>query len=518
MAFNNLTKLMIEAWLLQLELLARIDGKATPWRDALLSLQAGEVEQASEIAARAYNNGASLEIRRIVIDLISKVAVENGEQGHWWESMLQLAAEGGLSHCAYNVGNLISQRASTVDDHLLAHRYYTQAAKHSTDPATKASALVNSCYPIRDGLFSGTPDWEKALEIYEEAADLNLAVGMFNAGNVACWLKQKGQLEYAARAAKWFNKLINAVESGASFVDIGGDEEILPAYRSARSLLAELHAMNQVEVVDVAFILSAAKDDPDPQRGAWLLNQGYDHLLRTTAITAKPTAWQNWLSVLTVLGWEQARDPLKIDLGPDTGDSRVLTFKRRSGPPLSLIVVDLDEVVSNGGVSRLADLCSDVQAAEAGPCLAIGAKGLFAHVNKEDDYNSYSVLIGVDEEGDIALIPIWPGASTDDVALLIESNAPRHTDANVDDGNTIPIMVNALGAGVSLSGDSFPVAIYVNVGGFLNSPVFSVAQGLCLSQHLREPLSANAIEEALREVNAHFAEREVKRKRCIGKP
>src|SRR5690606_424570 len=136
------------------------DPSVAPWRDALLILQAGDVESASEVAARAYNNGASLEVRRLVIDAISVQAVKAGEHGHWFESLLLLAAEGGLSHCAYNVGNLISQLATTPDEHALAHRYYLQAATNSTDPTTKASALVNTCYPIRDGLLTDKPDWK----------------------------------------------------------------------------------------------------------------------------------------------------------------------------------------------------------------------------------------------------------------------------------------------------------------------------------------------------------------------
>lgn len=513
----KVTALMIDAGLLQLEHRARSDVSVAPWVDALRHLKRGDVESASEIAARTYGSDASLEVRREVIDTISMVAVEKGEHGHWYESLLLLAAEGGLSHCAYNVGNLISQRASTPAEHALAHRYYTQAAKNATDPATKASALVNSCEPIRDGLFTGKPDWEKAVEIYERAAELNLAVGMFNAGNVSCWLKDEGQYAFATRAVKWFTRLIQAVDEGRSFVDIGGDSEVLPAYRSAKSRLAELHAMNQVEVVDVDFILSAALDDPDPQRGAWLRNRGYDHRLRSTPLQAKPAAWENWLSVLTTMGWELDSTPVELNLGPDTGDSRLLSFKRTSGAPLLLAVVDLDELESNGGVYRLAELANDIQTPQTGPCLAIGAKGLFVQVNTADSYNSYSVLVSTYADK-ISFIPIWPGATPDAVAKLVEGDAPLYTEENADRGNTIPIMINALGAGESLRGNSFPVAIYVNVGGAINSPVFSVEQGLSLSPHLSHPLTAEALAEELAGVKAHFKDLEARRQRYLGNP
>lgn len=516
MTLTNTTELMIEAVLLLMEHRLRAEASVAPWRDAMLSLRTGDVESASEIAARAYTAGASLEVRREVVDTISMVAVEKGEHGHWYESLLQLAAEGGLSHCAYNVGNLISQRASSPAEHAIAHRYFTQAAKYSTDPATKASALVNSCYPIRDGLLNGTPDWEKAVEIYEQAAELNLAVGMFNAGNVCCWLKDKGQYEFAPRAVKWFTRLIEAVNEGRQFVDIGGESEVLPVYQSAISRLAELHAMNQVEVADVDFILSAAQEDSDPQRGAWLRNRGYDHRLRNTPIQSKPAAWQNWLSVLSLMGWELASTPVEANLGADTGDSRLLSFKRNSGAPLVLAVVDLDEVESNGGVYRLAELATGLQATQTGPCLAIGAKGLFIQVNTAESYNSYTVLVSTDANGETSLIPVWPGATPDAVAELVKGNAPLYIEESADQGNTIPILINALGAGESLTGVSFPAAIYVNVGGFINSPVFSVEQGLSLSRHLNHALKAEDIASALADVKAHFADLEAKRQRCLG--
>ena len=514
-----MTALLIEVGLLKLEIEHRgkNDPSVAPWRDALLILQDGDVESASEAAARAYNNGASLEVRRLVIDAISVQAVKAGEHGHWFESPLLLAAEGGLSHCAYNVGNLISQRATTPDEHALAHRYYLQAATNSTDPTTKASALVNSCYPIRDGLLTGKPDWKKAVEIYEQAAELNLAVGMFNAGNVSCWLVKKGHYDYAVRAEKWFSRIIKSYDEGQSFIDIGGESEVLPVYRSAKSRLAEMHGRQLVATVDVDFILAAAQDDPAPERGAWLRNMGYDYLLRNTPIQAKPAAWENWLSVLTIMGWELHSEPSVLDLGPDTGDSRVLRFKTSSGAPLAVAVVDLDEVQSNDGVDRLADLAYEIETTSGTHCLAIGAKGLFVQVNAGDEYRSYSVLISNTVDGKISLIPIWPGATPDAVIDIIEEAVPTHTEGNSDYGNTIPIAINALGAGQSLTGD-FPAAVYVNVGGFINTPVFSVEQGLSLSQHLSQPLSAEAIENALANAKAEFENSEAIRKLHFANP
>ncbi len=497
---NPETKFLVETTAFVLEQKARKDEALQPWRDALVHLQSGEVEAASEVAAKAYSNGASLEDRRSAIDMISLVAVESGSHGHWFESLLVLAAEGGLSHCAYNVGNLISDRAESAADHALAQRYYTQAIKNATAPSIKASALTNSCIAIRDGLITGTPDWEKAVAIYEQAAELNLAVGMFNAGNVSCWLKDKGQREYAARAEKWFTRLIERVEADGEFVDIGGEAEVRDVYRRAKSALAELHALDQVESVDIDFILSEALKEPDACRAAWLRIRGYEHLLRKTEVQSKPSAWENWHSVLALLGWELDGQPTQMSLGPGTGDSRILKFKRERGAPLALAVVDLDEIESNGGLYRLVKLAKDMQASHPGPCLAIGAKGLFVQIEHPERLSSYTVLVSSDSRGAVSLVPLWPGATTDDVAKLVEEKGRMLDTDKADEGNTIAILVNALGVGMSMDGRSFPAAIYVNVGGYFNSPVMTVEQAKGLGCALPE----NDLAKELAEVKAYF--------------
>ncbi|MGO0663587.1 hypothetical protein ACTO5A_23500 [Pseudomonas aeruginosa] len=513
MTFKNpATPPLIEMALLVIEHQLLKDATLLPWRDALLSLQSGDVESAAELAAKAYSNGASLEDRRGVIDLISQVAIENRTHGHWYESLLLLAAEGGLSHCAYNVGNLISERATTPTDHALAQRYYKQAAINATDPATKASALVNSCVPIRDGLVTGKPDWERAVEIYEQAAELNLAVGMFNAGNVSCWLKEKGQFAYAARAEKWFTRLIDRVDAGGEFVDIGGAAEVHAAYQKAKKQLAELHAKDQVAVVDVDLILSAAQDETDQDRAAWLKTRGHEHRLRKTAVQAKPAAWENWLSVLSLMGWELAANPEYLNLGPGTGDSRLLMFERNQGAPLVLAVVDLDEIESNGGVYRLVELVNDMKETHAGPCLAIGAKGLFVQITKSEGYSSYTVCVSSNDEGVISLIPIWPGATTDEVARIIGGQSPVYGPNNTDEGNTIAILVNALGSGASVDGKSFPEAIYVNVGGYFNSPVFTVEEAISLGCQF----PPDEIAFALAGVKKHFRDLEQRKLKYLG--
>lgn len=509
---HEITSVMIEAAAAMLQLKAAKARSLEPWRDALLKLKDGEVEAASEIAARAFHNGADLEDRKTVIDLISKVAIEQGTHDHWFESLLLLAAEGGLSDCAYNVGNLITERASSPADHALANRYYTQAAKNATNPSAKASALVNSCVPIRDGLLTGKPDWKRAVEIYEEAAEMNLAVGMFNAANVSCWLKDNGEFAYAARAVKWLNRLIARFDAGAPFVDIGGDAEVRGVYQMAKSRLAELHASDQVEVVDIDLILEVAATETCPDRATWLRSRAFEHRLRKTAVKAKPAAWENWLSVLSLMGWELACEPTELDLGPDTGDSRLLKFKLENGAPLALAVVDLDEIESNGGVYRLLDLAKSLKDELDGPCLAIGSKGLFVTLNRPEGEKAYTVLVGCGDDNKVDLVPIWPGATAEEVAKQIGRKILSYGEHNTDGGNTIAILVNALGSGVDVDGVHFPEAIYVNVGAYFNSPVLTVEQAIKLGSEA----SPEEIAEALKGVKEYFAAQAQRKRQYLG--
>jgi TPR repeat protein len=509
---NPKTSLLVEASLLMLEIASRSNSALDPWCKALVALKGGDVEAASEIASKAFNNGASLAERESVIDMINMVAFENDRHGHWFETLLIQAAESGLGTSAYNVGNLITGRASSPADHALASRYYTLAAKIATDPKTKASALVNSCVPIRDGFITGKPDWIRAVEIYEEAAELNLAVGMFNAANVSCWLKDKGNFAYAARAVKWLTKLISGVEAGATFVDIGGDAEVREVYSMAKVRLAELHAMDQVERVDVDLILEVAAAERCKHRAAWLKGHAIEHRLRKTELEAKPAAWENWLSVLTVLGWELESEPNPLNLGPGSGDSRLLKFKREKGAPLALAVVDREEIESNDGVYRLTVLASSMRDELDGPCLAIGSKGLFISMTTPEGDKSYTVLMSATDDGMLDLVPIWPGATTDDVADLMEEDGLKYFDHNADQGNTIAILANALGTGRKIDGEHFPAAIYVNVGSFFNTPVFTVEQGVKLGSK-----SAPAeIEKALKDVNEYFCSLAQQKRKYLG--
>lgn len=506
------TKTLIKGSLIFLKQKGKIDSSLKPLIDALTILQDGKVEKASEIAARSFDNGASIEDRKIAIDLISRVAIENKNHGHWYETLLLQAAEGGLSDCAYNVGNLITKRASSPEDHALANRYYTQAAKNATNPATKASALVNSCMPIRDGLIDGKPNWNRAVEIYEEAGNLNLAVGMYNAANVSCWLKDHGEYQYAARAVYWLNKLISMVDSGQSFVDLGGDDEVAGVYAKAKNLLAQLHAMDQVEHVNVELILDVSRTESCPQMAEYLRRQGYEHLLRKTAVEAKPAAWENWLSVLKILGWELHGQPLDLGLGEEMSDSRLLKFKLENGSSLSLAVVNLEEIETNGGVYRLANLAKNLQDEFGEPCLAISSKSLFISLSAQVGHNSYTVFVSCGKDGKSNLVPIWPGATADDVAKQVYADEPNFSEHNKDNGNTIAILANALGMGRNIDGENFPEAIYVNVGKFFNTPIFTVNEAINLGCQI----SPKELQKSLDDVKAYFKGIEERKKLYLG--
>lgn len=452
------------------------EPQLVPWCDAMDRLLARDVEGASEIATLAFNNGTSIDDRELIINCITDVAFEDDNYGHWFESMLLMAAESGLGHCAYNVGNLIAERATSPADYALADRYFQKAALFSTNPAVQAAALVNSCAAVRDGLITGTPDLPRAIQIYEQAAEFNLAVAMFNAANICCQMKNHGHLEYAGRAVRWLTTLINKVDAGETFVDLGGMDLVREVYAKANVLLTDLHALGHVEHVDVERILTAARTDGNPEKARWLRGAAYVHKLRTTAIEAKPAAWQNWLSVLTLMGWELAGEPTVLDLGPGTGESRMLAFKRQHGQPLAIAIVDKPMLVNNGGAIQLTALVKALKTEYKGPCIAIGSKAMFVQANNaKGGTTAYTVMIGDNEGTDI--LPIWPGATPDEVveamAIPMRNRLNIH---NSDDDNTIAALVNALSVGAVVDGFDFPQSIYVNVGSMFSSPVLSFAE------------------------------------------
>lgn len=482
---------------------AATEPNLLPWHAALVKLQERDVEGAAEIAAKAFSNGASIQERETVINCICHIAYHGSNEGHWLETLVLLGAEAGLSACAYSAANMIQERAKSPADHSLAGRYFEQASLHSQNPSIRASSICNGCTAVRDGLITGTPDWPKAVEIYEQAADLGLAAAMFNAANVSAWLIQKGHMEYAEQAAHWLNTLIAKVDAGEDFVDMGGAAEVQHIYGMAKNSLAQLHAENLVAKVDVNLILEMADAQHNPDQAKRMRARAFEYRLQMTALESKPAAWQNWLSVLSVMGWQLAEEPIDLTTGRSrTVLGKVLKFKCEHGSPLVLAVADAVETESNGGVSRLATICQHMQKQFGGACMAVGAKALFVEAQVGDKgFNHYTVCISASEH--IDLVPIWLGATTDDVVWAMANKSAGFNSFTTDNGNMIAVLVNALGTQQPVDGIHFPEAIYVNVGDMFHTPVFDYEQARALGSKA----TPAAIQAALDDVKEYWINR-----------
>ncbi|MGF6282126.1 TPR repeat protein [Pseudomonas frederiksbergensis] len=469
--------------------MARLDPNAKAWHEAILRLNAFDVEGAATLASAAIGNGLDARLVEYALGSINAVAVLNGIKGPGMEAMATRAADTGHPEFAFNAGNYVIARAATPDDFRRAEGYYKLAAKESKDDATRAAAMVNHAAIVRDGSVTGLPDFAAALTLYEQAANLGSMAGMFNAGNVSLWLVDQGHKQYAYRAAQWFEKAIEVVEKGSASAEQISDEVRMPLYGSARLRLAEMHARELL--ANASFTTCRSLVEPylgkDPH-AQWALNIAHETQMCKTAVVPATTAGGNWKSVLELMQWNvQSITP--FDHGVVRGVSTkgdLLIIEARPGSTMTLIVMDCFVHPQHESFSVMVDLAYGHHDELGHPCFITGNKGYFANVGETD----YSLLFHIVGDA-FTSVPIWPGATCSEVlALSALPEADRFTDAAADVRNCIPILVNALGEGQALDGDGLPVALWLGAGPSLRFPILSGKEpgriGLTVSQSEQE--------------------------------
>lgn len=452
--------------------LAQRDPKATPWHEALVKLIAYDVNGAAAIATKTFGNGLDHKLVDAIVSAISRVAVLNGIQGPAIEAMTIAAADAGVQDMAYNAGNYISDRAKKPADFKLAEKYYLKAYDDSSTASVRASAISNCAAIIREGEITGTQDWPAAVALYEKAAALDLLAGAFNAGNVSMWLVNTGHKDYAERAVKWFETVIDHVEQGKESVDLGGEEERLQLRRSASLALAELHARDLVPGASYQACKSLVAPYLETEPHArWCLSLATRTVMGKAKLKPSPTAGGNWKSVLEMMQWKVVSST-PFDYGDARGVSTkgdLLVVEACHGNAMTLVVMDTFVHPGIEAFSVMVDLACAHFEKLGWPCYIVGSKAFITEVNGYP----YSILFRM--AGDqFSTVPIWPGATCDDVLALGDMpEANRFAEEAIDADNTIPRFVNALDEGLELNGDGCPLAIWLRAGQNLRLPILS---------------------------------------------
>ncbi|MDF9779278.1 hypothetical protein [Pseudomonas baetica] len=469
--------------------LAQRDPAAKAWHEALIKLNAFEVESAAVLATAAIGNGLDNGLVEYALSSINAVAVLNGIRGPGIEAMTIRAADTGYPELAFNAGNYLISQATAPDAFRQAEHYYQLAAEQSKDDATRAAAMVNRAAIVRDGSVSGQPDLPAALALYEQAAGLGLMAAMFNAGNVSLWLVDQGHMQYTGRAAKWLEMAIGTVDEGIPSVDQITEEVRMSLYGSARLRLAEMHARDLVP--DASFSTCRTLIEPylgkDPH-AQWTLNIAHETQMCKAVLQPASTAGGNWKSVLEVMRWN-VLSITPFDHGVVRGVAAkgdLLVIEAGPGSTMTLIVMDCFVHPQHESFAVMVDLAYGHLDELGHPCFITGNKGYFANVAGRD----FSLLFHI-VSADFTSVPIWPGATCSEVLTLsAQPEAERFIDAAADARNCIPILVNALDEGRTLAGDGLPAALWLGCGPFLRLPILSGMEpgriGLQVSQSEQE--------------------------------
>ena len=223
--------------------------------------------------------------------------------------MLCSAADAGYYQSAYNAASGLQDAAKTPDDYKRVERYFKIAINTIEDKSLLAASLVNYCELVRDGLITGNKDYPAAIAIYEQAAELGLVTGMFNAANVAMWAVSLGKQEMIEKAAYWFNRGIETVDAKKPLMAMDDPETIKKSYAEAVQQLAEFHISEKIRGADVEFGLKlAGKIAPQSEDEVVLKNWLHEVGLskRISALSHPPVQRPShyWHYLLDNLGWK----------------------------------------------------------------------------------------------------------------------------------------------------------------------------------------------------------------------
>ena len=294
------------------------------WKIVLRLAVNGEVESACRLATHLLKHelkflrmqsdvetNGDLAIIDGLVGSISNLAINAGCMGTPVIELFCSAVDLGLYDYAYNAASGLMKIATSPQDYLRAQTYFKICIATTPDPSLKAAALINYCPIIRDGLISGTPDYEEALSLYRQAANLGLVTGMINFANICAWQISNHDASHAEEAAIWLNRALSLIESNAELLNMDNPEHISSIHEEAVYLLAKFNIDGILK--DSSFdtgvellkksIRIGVKNLP---RKRWNLECAYAGKLMMLHLSDRIRI-HAWYEVLSVIGWRPSR-------------------------------------------------------------------------------------------------------------------------------------------------------------------------------------------------------------------
>lgn len=482
-----------------LHLRSNIHKDYEPWYRALMLVKEMKIDEAALLVAKSCKDGfLDDSLKRIVLDEISSLAVLNDVDGPGIESMWSTAADHGYLDLAYNAGNQILWRKAnkTVDDYKVASRYFQMAIERSSKDSIKYSAVTNYAEIVRDGLISGSKDWLGAVALYEEAGDKGLLNAMLNAGNVLLWLVESGDSSYSHRAAAWFERIITHVESGQNYLDLGGHEEAVEKLKIAKIRLVGMHLDGFLGEPD----LEQCQKLLDTYVGDEMASNMFGRLSSLKLIEQvsllSSSDNNSWAKLFSAAGWSFTWDSFDFGLISGIKASGRLFYIETSGKfEMTILAFDYFTHSSVDHEEMYKKIALEMSVQSGKPIFVVGKKAFFLKV-QERMFDAINVMVN----GNLEFVPIWPGATSDQVYQTL--NDPfefRFIPGRDDPNNTIPRIVNAIDEGITIENGRLPNAISIMVDKILAMPIHRPDEpariGLPVTQtvdELRRAFQANA--------------------------
>jgi hypothetical protein len=370
----------------------------------------------------------------------------------------------GADSTAYSYANYLLS-FETRESAILAQEYFQLAIDSASVPAVAAAALVNSAPIKRDGLISGVPDWEGAIALYARAADLGMVVGMLNAGNVNCWIGENGKPERYKDAAAWYQRGLDFAESGSEPLDPTAGPPLKQTLAACKAGLVYLNVEGLIDGADRAAGLAVARQiAEDNSYAADVVERNVTTLLTKLRAPRSRTPAAHWKAVLQVLGWsfERSSESVALDIEGFSISAEVL-FCQGEGRTIPFVVLASACLPLQKGLNVMLHAAATLRERFGSPLIVVGRKAIF----RDFDDRCFTLAIVSRGDGAPAAVSIHLRASSPEM-LVAQAEGRSGFGTSAFDGSLncmVPIAVNVLDEGVSLSRYCNPDRMYAGVGG-----------------------------------------------------